>query len=108
MSAAAPLVIVAWLNVPMAWLFVGSGLGLATILLISLLRTRWRLVKAWKKCALLSLWVHILLAYVATVVQIASGGIGPGEGYGPPIQVALVSAEITPLNEVSTIAAIEP
>ena len=108
MSAGALPVITAWLNVPTAWLFVGSGLGLATILLVSLLRTRWRYVKAWKKCALLSLWVHVLLAYAATVVQIASGGIGPGEGYGPPIQVALLSTEITPLNEVSVAEPVDP
>jgi hypothetical protein len=104
MPADAPLLF-AWLNVPTAWLFVGAGLALATIGLVSLLRSRWRYVKAWKKCALLSLWVHILLAYGATVVQIASGGlgIGPGEGFGPPIQVALVTTEITPLNEVSAL-----
>ncbi|MBA3481896.1 MAG: hypothetical protein H0T51_08790, partial [Pirellulales bacterium] len=109
MPADAPLII-AWLNVPTAWLFVGAGLSLATIGLVSLLRSRWRYVKAWKKCALLSLWVHVLLAYGATVVQIASGGlvIGPGEGFGPPIQVALVTTEITPLNEVSSLVVEEP
>jgi len=104
MPADAPLIF-AWLNVPMAWLFVGALLSLATIGLVSLLRTRWRYVKAWKKCALLSLWVHVLLAYGATIVQIASGGlgVGPGEGFGPPIEVALVTTEITPLNEVSSL-----
>ena len=57
----------------------------------SLLRTRWRQVKPWKKCALLSLWVHVLLACLATVVQIAVGGPGirPGRRPGPPIRVAL-------------------
>jgi hypothetical protein len=108
MSAAELPFVTAWLNVPTAWLLVGSGLGLATVGLVSLLRTRWRYVKAWKKCALLSLWVHVLLAYAATVVQIASGGIGPGEGYGPPIQVALLSTEITPLNEVSVAEPVDP
>src|SRR5688500_4860854 len=102
--------IAAWLNVPIGWLFVGSALALATIGLVSLLRTRWRYVKPWKKCALLSLWVHILLAYVATVIQVASAtlGLGPGEGPGPPIEVALVSTEITPLDEVSSLELDEP
>ena len=110
MSAVGRSVIVAWLNVPMAWLFVGAGLALATIGLVSLLRTRWRYVKPWKKCALLSLWVHILLAYVATVVQVASSGLGmgPGHGPGPPIEVALVTTEITPLDEVSALVVEEP
>jgi len=91
--------VVAWLDMPTAWYFVGAGLSLATIGLISLLRTRWRQVRAWKKCALLSLWVHILLAYLATVLRIVSGpGAGPGYGPGPPIHVALLSAEeIVPL-----------
>ena len=89
----------------MGWLFVGVGLSLVTIGLVSLLRTRWRYVKAWKKCALLSFWVHVLLAYVATVIQVASAGLGmgPGEGPGPPIEVALVTTEITPLEEVSSL-----
>jgi hypothetical protein len=110
MIAAASLEIAAWLNVPMGWLFVGSGLALATIGLMSLLRTRWRYVKPWKKCALLSFWVHVLLAYAATVVQIASSGLGlgPGHGPGPPIQVALVSTEITPLEEISALVVEEP
>jgi hypothetical protein len=110
MLAATPPTIAAWLNVPMGWLFVGAGLALATIGLISMLRTRWRFVKPWKKCALLSLWVHILLAYVATVIQVASGtlGLGPGDGPGPPIEVALVTTEITPLDEVSSVHVEEP
>jgi hypothetical protein len=110
MLAAASQTIVAWLHVPIGWLLVGVGLSLATIGLISLLRTKWRYVKPWKKCALLSLWVHILLAYVATVIQVASGtlGLGPGDGPGPPIEVALVTTEITPMEEVSALDVEEP
>src|SRR5687767_9041241 len=106
------LPLAAWLDIPTGWFFVGAGLALATIVLVSLLRTRWRFVKPWKKCALLSLWVHVLLAYLATVVEIASGGLGygpgegPGDGEGPPIQVAILSlAEITPLIEVTEVIA---
>ncbi|HEX6960827.1 MAG TPA: hypothetical protein VF175_03095 [Lacipirellula sp.] len=110
MTAATPLLPLAWLNAPITWLLVGVGLSLATIGLVSLLRTRWRYVKAWKKCALLSFWVHVLLAYVATVIQVASAGlgVGPGEGPGPPIEVALVTTEITPLDEVSSLVVEEP
>jgi outer membrane biosynthesis protein TonB len=109
------LPLAAWLDIPTGWFFVGAGLALATIVLVSLLRTRWRLVKPWKKCALLSLWVHVLLAYLATVVEIASGGLGygpskgPGYGVGPPIQVAILSsAEITPLVDVTEVIDVEP
>jgi hypothetical protein len=110
-AAPPPLLFAAWFDVPTGWLLVGVGLGLATIVLVSLLRTRWRQAKPWKKCALLSLWVHLLLAYLATVVQIASHrlgygpGHGPGYGEGPPIQVALLSAaEITPMDPVTIVA----
>jgi hypothetical protein len=108
MTAGRFLSFAAWLDVPTPWLLLGITLGAATIVLVSLLQTRWRQAKPWKKCALLSLWVHILFAYVATVVQIASNslGFGPGRGLGygagPPIQVAVLSAaEITPLSPVT-------
>jgi hypothetical protein len=111
MIAAAPLLLLAWFDILTGWLLVGVGLALATIVLASLLRTRWRQAKPWKKCALLSLWVHLLLAYLATVVQIASHrlgygpGYGPGFGQGPPIQVALLSeTEITPMAPVVIVA----
>jgi hypothetical protein len=103
------LPLAAWLEIPTGWLIVGISLALATIVLVSLLRTRWRSVKPWKKCALLSLWVHILLAYLATVVELAGKlGYGPGGAVGPPIEVAILSsAEITPLAVVTEVAAAE-
>jgi hypothetical protein len=108
MTAIRYLSFAAWLDIPTPWLLLGITLGAATIALVSLLQTRWRQAKPWKKCALLSLWVHILFAYMATVVQIASNGLGfgpgrgPGYGAGPPIQVAILSeAEIIPLSPVT-------
>ena len=62
------------------WVVIWSVLAAATVAIVVLMRTRWREVKPWKKCALLSLWVHVLLACLATNVRIGVGGPGIGPG----------------------------
>lgn len=92
----------AWrtLSAPLAWLPLGWNrwllvwlvLAAVTAGLLVLLRTRWRTVSSWKKCALLSLWLHVLLAILATSVHMFSGA--PGEGPDQPIRVAMLPAEL--------------
>jgi hypothetical protein len=74
------------------WWIAWAMLGMATIGLVVLLRTRWQGMRPLKKCALLSLWVHVLLACLATMVQIFSGS--PGIGPEPPIRVTLLPMEV--------------
>src|SRR5262245_60048886 len=99
----------AWIPGFATWLVVWLALAAATVVLVVLLRTRWRETKAWKKCALLSLWVHVLLACLAANVRIGlggSGGAGIGPGSGGPIRVAIVSlppAVVAPQVEMPTV-----
>ncbi|WP_428306775.1 hypothetical protein [Lacipirellula sp.] len=82
------------LQLPTFWICVWIGLLTATVAIIWLIRTRLRNIKPWQKCAILSLWVHVLLACLTATVQIAVGSAGGGPGYGPPIQVALLPDQL--------------
>ncbi len=62
-------------------------LGAITVLLVVLLRTRWSGARPLRKCAILSLWVHVLLAFAATTVRIMSGA--PELGSDQPIRVTV-------------------
>jgi hypothetical protein len=84
----------ALLNLPTLWIFVWIGLLAATIAIVWLLRTKLREIKSWQKCAILSLWVHVLLACLTAAVRIVTGSADGGPGYGPPIQVALLPADL--------------
>ncbi len=72
------------------WLILWSVLAAITILLIVLLRTRWSNTRPMRKCAILSLWVHVLLALAATTVHIVSGA--PDAGADKPIRVTVLAA----------------
>ena len=93
----------AWGLTSTTWLVLWSVLAVLTVLLIVLLRTRWSQAKPWRKCAVLSLWVHVLLGCVATTVRIVSGA--PELGNDEPIRVAvrMVAAveESEPLEEIT-------
>ena len=102
----------ALLNLPTVWIVIWVGLLAMTIAIVWLLRTKLREIKSWQKCAILSLWVHVLLACLTAAVRIVTGSADGGPGYGPPIQVALLPAELeaiaasddetpTPLDEVA-------
>jgi hypothetical protein len=73
------------------WWIVWALLGMATIGLVVLLRTHWQGMRPLKKCAILSLWVHVLLACLAAMVQIFSGS--PGIGHQQPIRVVVLPME---------------
>ena len=67
------------------WLWL--GVFLLTVMLIVLMRTRWGQSKPLRKCIILSLSAHVLLAGYTTTVRIAASRSLPGD---PPIQVTFV------------------
>lgn len=88
------------LGVAATWTLTAIALVGATVGMIVLLRTRMRDAKPWQKCAVLSLWVHLLLAVLASAVRLTSGapGFGPSDDFGPsaPIRVALLPEVVVP------------
>ncbi len=78
-------------SMPLAyWILWCGSLGLS-IALVALLRTRWGQSRPLQKCAVLSLLVHLLLAWAAMTVRIFAGdGDGSGGGMGPSIRVRVV------------------
>jgi len=78
-------------SMPIAyWLLWLLSLG-SSIALVVLLRTRWGESRPLQKCAVLSLLVHLMLAWVAMTVRIVAGdGDGNGGGMGPAIRVRVV------------------
>ncbi len=72
------------------WLILWSVLATLTVVLVALLRTRWAGARPWRKCAILSLWVHVLLGCVATTVRIVTGA--PEIGNDQPVRVTVVAA----------------
>lgn len=85
------------------WLVLWAVLATLTVLLVILLRTRWSQAKPWRKCAILSLWVHVLLGCMATTVRIVTGA--PELGNDEPIRVAVtevaIPAEAEPTEEIT-------
>src|SRR3954471_22988691 len=86
------------------WLLWGGSLALSVTLVVLLL-ARWGHSRPLHKCAVLSLIVHLILAFLTMTVRIVSGdGNGPGGGgggSGPPIHVRIV--EEIPKPATSTI-----
>lgn len=87
-----------------AWLVLWTVLSVLTVLLIVLMRTRWAQAKPWRRCAILSLWVHVLLGCVATTVRVVSGA--PELGNDQPIRVAVTTVaapeeETEPIEEIT-------
>ncbi len=93
----------AWGLTSTTWLVLWSVLATLTVLLVILLRTRWSQAKPWRKCAVLSLWVHVLLGCVATTVRIVTGA--PELGNDEPIRVAVTTVvetvESEPLEKIT-------
>jgi hypothetical protein len=91
----------AWIPGAATWIVVWAILAAATVVIVALMRTRWRDAKPWKKCALLSLWVHVLLATLATMVRIGVGGPGFGPGEGGPMEVAVIDVDVSALDTIA-------
>jgi outer membrane biosynthesis protein TonB len=74
---------------PWAYLFLWFASLAASIALVALLRTRWGQSRPMHRCAVLSLLVHLMLAWAAMTVRIVTGD-GSGSGAGPSIRVRVV------------------
>ena len=62
-----------WMTGPAAdWTLLWLGLAMLTIVLLILTRTRWGQSRALEKCVFLSLLAHVLLAGLATTVQLVN------------------------------------
>jgi len=83
------------------WLLWCGSLALSAVL-VALLRTRWGQSRPLQKCAVLSLLVHLLLAWAAMTVHMVAGD--GGGGFGPSIRVRLVQDSGT----VPKIASFQP
>jgi hypothetical protein len=71
----------------MYWLLWSGSLALSAAL-VFLLRTHWGQTRPLQKCAVLSLLVHLVLAFLAMTVRIVVGD--GGGGGGAPIRVRIV------------------
>lgn len=54
----------------LVWLSIWIGLGLLTVALLAMMVTRWGQSRPLRKCVVLSLWAHVLMAVYATTVDI--------------------------------------
>lgn len=80
---------------PVAYLVLWFASLVLSVVLVVLLRTRWGESRPLHKCAVLSLLVHLLLAWAAMTVRIVAGdGDGNGGGMGPAIRVRIVEDAI--------------
>src|SRR5271163_1936935 len=70
------------------------GLGLLTLTLAALMVTRWGQTQSIAKCAVLSVWAHVLLAVYATTVDIVFTP-PPGHGRDGTIYIQGVEAVAT-------------
>lgn len=73
------------------WFAMWSILGVLTLVFVVLLRTRWSTNGTWRMCAVLSIWVHVLIIVFSMTIRIVSGP--PVTGDGGPIHVAVLSPE---------------
>ncbi len=104
MSFAYPLLLAFWGLTSTTWLALWSVLAILTLMLVVLLRTRWSQARPWRKCAILSLWVHLLLACAAMTVRIVTGAPDLGAGEEIRVSVTLVTEieEVQPPEEEIT------
>ncbi len=80
-----------WSATSWSWIVLWLGLTALVIALFVLMRTRWGQSQPLRKCAVLSLCCHLLLAVYATTVQIVAASAGPGPR--DAIRVGFVDAE---------------
>ncbi len=95
--------------VHLTYLLLWAGSLVVCVSLILLLRTRWGHSRPLHKCALLSLIVHLTLAFLTMTVRIVTGDGHGGEGgglggSGPPIHVRIVEEANKPSDKVAVAA----
>ena len=76
---------------PIAYILLWTGLVAVGVACIVLYRTRWCQAQPLRKCAVLSLMVHVLLAGLAMTVKIVVGD--GGAGGGGPIRIRVVDSD---------------
>ncbi len=91
------LFLASWGLPTVTWVVMWSVLATLTVLLLVVLRTRWSKAKPWRRYAVLSLWVHVLLACAAMTVRIVAGA--PDAGDGEPIRIAVLATVDEPQQE---------
>lgn len=90
-----------------AWLVMWTLLTMLTIALVVLVRTRWSANRTWRMCAVLSLWVHVLIVVISMTVRIVTGPPLPGDG--GTIRVAVIPADpVAPVEAKSESEEIKP
>lgn len=89
-----PHLLASWGLTTGVWVALWAVLSTLTVILLALLRTRWSRSKPWRRYAILSLWVHVLLACAAMTVRIVAGAPHQGDGDGEVVQVTVLPASI--------------
>ncbi len=92
MSHSAIQLLASWGLPTFTWVMMWSVLAILTVLLLVLLRTRWSKSKPWRRYAVLSLWVHVLLACATMTVRIVTGA--PDSGEGEMVRVTVLNTEM--------------
>lgn len=83
-------------EMPLIWMILWLGLAMLSIALLVLMQTRWGQSRPLRKCAVLSLLAHVLLACFATTVQIVSNVAGVPEP--PTTHVMILGGEDSPAD----------
>ena len=98
------IVLASWGLPSGAWLAMWSVLATLTVVLLVLLRTKWSRGKPWRRYAILSLWVHVLLACGAMTVRIVAGAPHDDDGeviYVTVLPAAIIETVETPDEEIT-------
>lgn len=85
------------MNIPTVWLVLWLGMACLTGTLLALMWTRWGQSQPLRKCVVLSLFAHFLMAIYATTIQVAT--VIPRSNPAEIMQVALVSDESDPPHD---------
>lgn len=89
------------------WIMTWSVLIVLTIGLAILLKMRWSTNRTWRMCAVLSLWVHVLIVVFSMTIRIVTGP--PHASDDQTIRVAVIAPEpVAPEFETTESEEIEP
>jgi hypothetical protein len=90
-------------SLPLTYLLLWGGSLALSVTLVVLLLTRWGHSRPLHKCAVLSLIVHLIMAFLTMTVRIVNGDGGGGGGGGPPIHVRIVDeSAVRPAHTVAS------
>jgi hypothetical protein len=86
-------------HLSIVWLIVWLGLAGLTVALLLVMRSSWGKSRPLRKCVLLSLLAHLLLAAIAASVRFVSGSYAPGEPV--PVEVVLLDSAASDTAEAA-------